>query len=101
MMRSISGVVVACLILTSCASECGAPVSAITHTETVTVDKPVPVPCLQSMPARPAFQTDAEILAGGDGQVVAGLRADRIARGAYESRLEAALTACVSGKSGS
>jgi hypothetical protein len=101
-MRSLAiGAALLCLTLAACNSCPVAPVSAVTHVETQEVDKPVPVPCLQAMPAKPVFKSDAQILADGDGQVVTDLRVDRIARNSYEETLEGALMSCLSGKTGS
>lgn len=72
------------VLLAGCAS--GPPVE---------VKVPVPVPCLQALPRKPAFPADslsprADVFT--KGKV---LWADRLARKAYELELETALAACV------
>lgn len=61
----------------------------------VEVKVPVPVPCLETLPEKPTFPADslsprADVFT--KGKV---LWADRLARKAYELKLETALAACV------
>lgn len=103
MTRSMTGAIALCLMLQACSSTPEQPVAPITHIETVTQKIPVPVYCLDRMPDKPVFRTDAQLKQGSDGEVIAGLRIDRINRADYEAELEATLRACLapSGKTGS
>ena len=102
MTRSMTGAALLCLMCQAC-STAPQPVAPITHIETVDNKVPVPVYCLDAMPKKPAFSSDAVLKAGSDGDVIKKLRIDRIERSDYERDLEAALTGCLasSGKSGS
>ena len=57
---------------------------------------PVPVPCLERAPERPALLTDAQLAELGDYRLVLELARDRRIRQAYEAELEAAVEGCVS-----
>lgn len=81
----------AALLLVLLLAACTAPAP---RTETVTVHVPVPVPCVDVVPARPPLVTDAELRAMSDYQLPLALWRDRLMRIAYESELEATLTAC-------
>lgn len=55
---------------------------------------PVPVPCLDSAPVRPALLSDAELLLLDDFGLVVSLARDRRLRQGYEATLEAAVAGC-------
>jgi hypothetical protein len=55
---------------------------------------PVPVPCLDSAPVRPALLSDAELLALDDFELIVSLAKDRRQRQGYEATLEAAVAGC-------
>jgi len=61
-----------------------------------TVNVPVPVPCVQRAPDRPALASDADLDAMSDYQLVFALWRDRLQRIGYEAELEALVTACAS-----
>jgi hypothetical protein len=56
---------------------------------------PVPVPCLDKLPDRPSFLTDAELLALDDYRLVLSLRSDQLALRGHVATLTATLQACV------
>ncbi len=56
---------------------------------------PVPVSCIEAMPERPQFATDAYLLTLADGPFVIALGIDRQERIKYINELTAILTACV------
>lgn len=66
------------------------------HTETVTVAKQVPVPCVDSIPqpAQP-FLTDKALLTGSGAQVADQLWADHLEQKDYVGELLAVLQGCV------
>lgn len=66
------------------------------HTPTVpdVVRVPVRVPCITSVPVRPALAADAELAALDDYALVISLARDRRLRQGYEAELEAALEGC-------
>lgn len=72
------------LLLSGCAS---------TMPETVMV--PVPVPCLDAMPDKPALYTDADLLKLPDADFIVALGIDRQVRRKYIGELESVLQACV------
>ena len=75
----------ASLLLARCASSIPMP-------EIVNV--PVPVNCIDALPVRPKFYTDAELKAMNDYQLPLALAIDRVQRHLYETKLEAALAGC-------
>ncbi|WP_204421629.1 hypothetical protein [Burkholderia sp. MS455] len=91
-MRFANGVLaVSVVVLAGCVG-CPKPV---TIDRPVEVRVPVAVPCVTSLPAKPAFKTDAQLKAGSNYQIFNDLLADRLAREIYESQLEAELAGCV------
>lgn len=80
----ISGVLVLAL-LASCAA---APA-------TVEVKVPVHVPCVKSVPVRPAFASVALPADASEGEKVLALARDTLLHFKYEGQLEAALAGCV------
>lgn len=76
------------LLLASCASQFVKP-------QIVEVAVPVSVPCFESMPTKPDFISNEELLKLNGGNFVYALGADRLARMSYERELEATLTGCV------
>jgi len=56
---------------------------------------PVAVPCIDRVPERPAFLTDAELAALDDYRLVLGLRTDQLTLRGHVAVLEAVLQACV------
>lgn len=59
------------------------------------VKVPVLVPCIEAMPAKPAFAVDALPLGADVWEQMAALRAERMQRKGYEAELEAELQACL------
>lgn len=55
---------------------------------------PVPVPCITTLPERPALISDAELQALDDRKFVIALGLDRLHRMAYQAQLEAVLEGC-------
>lgn len=87
----IAAVAIAAVLLSGCGTTGG-----LTVTPTALIAKvPVITPCIDAMPVKPAFMTDAQLLDGSDYQVVLNLRIDRDARRIYEAVVEAKMTACV------
>ncbi len=74
------------LLLSGCASVPGPAIE---------VQVPVSVPCLGDAVARPAFSSDADLLALDEYSFVISLWRDRILRGQYEALLEAAVAGCL------
>jgi len=72
------------ILLSGCAS---------TMPETVNV--PIPVPCIDQMPQRPALATDADLLKLVDTDFIVALGIDRQQRVKYIGELEAVLQGCV------
>jgi len=60
-----------------------------------TVMVPVPVPCIDEMPKRPALATDGDLLKLLDTAFIIALGIDRQQRVKYIGELEATLQACV------
>lgn len=60
----------------------------------VTVKVPVPVPCIEQLPAAPTVHTDAALLTMDDYGFVSAVHADRLALDAYRMKLEALLEGC-------
>ena len=56
---------------------------------------PVTVPCVDKLPGRPAFVTDAELSVLDDYRLVLSLRSDQLALRGHLLVLEAVLAACV------
>ena len=80
------------LVLAACAV---APVQPpVMDTRTVTVTQEVPVPCVTTPPASPAFQSDRDLLSGSGKQVADQLWIDHIEREDYEAQLVAVLAGC-------
>jgi hypothetical protein len=75
-----------CLFATGCASTLPPTV--------VRVNVPVPVPCTVVLPTPPTFAVDSLPIGSSIWDQMAALRADRVARQAYEKVLEAAVKAC-------
>jgi hypothetical protein len=60
-----------------------------------TVNVPIPVPCIDQMPQRPALATDADLLKLVDTDFIVALGIDRQQRVKYIGELEAVLQGCV------
>lgn len=60
-----------------------------------TVNVPIPVPCIDAMPQRPALATDAELIKLVDTDFIIALGIDRQQRIKYQAELEAILQGCV------
>lgn len=62
------------------------------------VEKPIPVPCVERIPPKPAFALErlsaSELEAASDYELVLSLWIERAERIAYEAELEAALVGC-------
>jgi len=56
---------------------------------------PVAVPCLDKMPDRPEFATDAQLASMDDYRFVLALAKDRLERQGYIATIEAIMQACV------
>ncbi|MBU3895404.1 hypothetical protein KH388_22185 [Serratia rubidaea] len=91
MMRFVNGVLAASVAVLA---GCAAP-PPMTGVKTVEVKVPVAVSCVASLPAKPAFKTDAQLQEGSSYQVFNNLLADRLARERYILQLEAVLSGCV------
>ena len=76
------------LLLTACPAKFVKP-------QIIEVSIPVSVPCFETMPTKPKFITNDELLAMNGGNFVYALGADRLARMSYEAELEALLIGCV------
>jgi PBP1b-binding outer membrane lipoprotein LpoB len=74
------------LLLSGCA--------LVSPPKVVQVKIPVMVSCIQSMPTKPSFITDVELIKMIEGNFVTALHIDRMKRQSYEAELEAILTAC-------
>ncbi|WP_137719363.1 hypothetical protein [Methylobacillus flagellatus] len=59
------------------------------------VEIPVPVSCIDQIPARPQLITDAELMELQPGQFVTALHVDRLKRDGYQANLEALLEGCL------
>lgn len=79
---------IALLALSGCA---GAPPKP----ETVTVEVPVAVTCVAAMPVRPVYQTELLGPSATDLQYGDALGVDWVMSRGYESKLEAAVKACL------
>ena len=77
-------IIVALAALSGCAS---------TMPENVNI--PIPVPCIDAMPQRPALYTDADLLKLVDTDFIIALGIDRQQRVKYIGELEAVLQGCV------
>lgn len=55
---------------------------------------PVPVPCIDERIERPDFVSDADLSRMDDFELPVALAADRLARKAYEGKLEAQVAGC-------
>jgi hypothetical protein len=60
----------------------------------VTVQVKVAVPCIETVPVRPALVTDAELATMGEGQMVLALDAHRIIVMLYVAELETVVHGC-------
>jgi hypothetical protein len=77
-----------CLALAGCAAfDAPAP-------RTVTVDVPVMVPCVQQVPARPAFRTNKQLLELDSYLLMVAIEKDRVQAIVWGDRLAALLMAC-------
>lgn len=83
------------LVVPGCGSAPPAAISPVVHTETVEAKVQVPVPCIDSVPPRPVFLSDAELLAAPNGSAVDRLWRDHLQRKQWEGQLEALVVACV------
>lgn len=59
-----------------------------------TVQVPVAMSCIDTVPARPALISDADLLALPEGNFVTALHIDRLRRDGYEAQLEALIEGC-------
>ena len=73
------------------------PISAVTHTQVVGMQVAVPVPCIDAVPASPAFLSDADLLAGPISSTVDRIWRDHLQRKQWEGVLTAQLIACATG----
>ena len=73
------------------------PVSPVTHTQVVETQVAVPVPCIDAVPASPAFLSDADLLAGPISSTVDRIWRDHLQRKQWEGVLTAQLIACSTG----
>ena len=91
-MKSVFSALACSLALAACGV---APAQApVMNTQTVTVTAEVPVPCVDSIPASPEFQSDADLLSGTGSQVADKLWADHIEHKDYVADLLAVLMKC-------
>lgn len=70
-------------------------VSGCASTMPETVNIPIPVPCIDAMPPRPALYTDVELIKLVDTDFIIALGIDRQQRVKYIGELEAVLQECV------
>lgn len=91
-MKSLIFALSCSLALAACDS---APVQPpVMDTQTITVTREVPVPCVSTLPVAPAFQVDKDLLTGSGKQVADQLWIDHIERKDYEAQLVAVLIGC-------
>jgi len=70
-------------------------ISGCASTMPETVNIPIPVPCVDAMPQRPALATDADLIKLVDTDFIIALGIDRQQRVKYIGELEAVLQGCV------
>lgn len=85
------GFTLALLVLTGCGT-CPAPRE---------VPHPIPVPCVDRMPARPVLLTERAMRAMPDGDLVLAIDSNRLKLQAYAGQLEATLAGCLKPGAGS
>lgn len=73
----------------------GCQTAPVTIDRPVRVEVPVPVPCLSSLPARPATTDDHDLKAMDDFTAVLTMRRDTLVLRAHVETLEALLGPCV------
>lgn len=73
------------------------PISAVTHTQVVQTSVAVPVPCVETVPASPAFLSDVDLLAEPNGSAVDRIWRDHLQRKQWEAVLIAQMIACAKG----
>ena len=83
--------IVLAMLLAGCAGQVAEPPEPVV----VRVEVPVEVPCRTERVPRPAFAVDALRIGAPNDEQMRALRAERKQRKAYETRLEAAVAACM------
>jgi hypothetical protein len=83
--------IVALLLLSGCATD-----QAVARVDTVTVDKPVPVPCVDSKDIPPTPQPAIARVGASLDQKTAALGSELLQRREYDARAAALLAACSS-----
>lgn len=85
---NMSVILTGCLLFSGC--------SLIQPRQPITEVKiPVRVSCVETVPAKPAFKTDAELKALDDYRLAFSLLKDRADRQIYEGELEAVVAGCM------
>lgn len=82
---------VAALVLTACGTT---PTESPANVRTVTVQVPVAIPCVPSVPTKPVFAVDQLPIGSPIDAQMRALRAERKQRIGYESELETSLKNC-------
>lgn len=91
-MKSFAFAVLCSLLLVACAVAPEQP--PVMNTQTVEVKQAVPVPCVDAIPAAPAFLSDKALLTGSGAVVADQLWSDHIERRDYIDQLLAVLLKC-------
>ncbi|MEJ0003479.1 MAG: hypothetical protein WDN30_07890 [Pararobbsia sp.] len=83
------------LVVPGCAMQPAGPISPVVHVETVEAKVQVPVSCIDEIPVRPDFLSDAELLSEPNGAAVDRVWRDHVQRQKWEGELMGVLAACV------
>ena len=83
-----------CIVVLLALSGCASNPSPHVPLPPVTIKVPVPFSCIDALPEKPRFHSDAELKAMNDFTIAITLLTERINREIYEARLETVLDGC-------